>query len=105
MNPANQQIPERKPFDRKHERLELHPVFRDAIRFGLSHCLMKDRLMNRVLPTFRLMLLLSIAGLQPLFGKAAPTSESQLLQELNAGLKAKDKDAILALFNWDGVAP
>jgi hypothetical protein len=78
-------------------------IFRDATRFALSSCPMNDRLMNRVLATFRLMILLSIVGLQPAFGKEAPTSESQLLQELNAGLEAKDKDTILALFNWDGV--
>ena len=35
--------------------------------------------------------------------QAAPTSDDQLLQALESALKAKDKAAILALFNWDGV--
>ena len=34
---------------------------------------------------------------------AAPTSEAQLIQALEQAIKAKDKPAILALYNWDGV--
>ena len=40
----------------------------------------------------------------PAPGRAAPRSEAELLQRLEAAVKAKDKAAILALYNWDGVA-
>jgi thiol-disulfide isomerase/thioredoxin len=65
---------------------------------------MKDLLMKYMLAIIGLGFVICALGLQSVFGKDAPTSESQLLQELNAALKVKDKDAILALFNWEGVS-
>ena len=40
----------------------------------------------------------------PAYGKDAPTSESQLLKEFEAALKAKDSVALLSLFNSQGVS-
>lgn len=48
--------------------------------------------------------LIAMIELQSVLGKDAPTSESQLLKEFEAALKAKDRDALLSLFNWQGVS-
>jgi thiol-disulfide isomerase/thioredoxin len=62
-----------------------------------------SHLMKYILAIVCLSFCIGVSGLQSVFGKEAPTSESQLLQEFNIALKAKDKEAILALFNWAGV--
>lgn len=49
-------------------------------------------------------LIVGLSGSQPLRAKDAPASAPQLLQELETTLKAKDKAAIMALYNWEGVA-
>ena len=45
-----------------------------------------------------------ISGAEIVFGKDAPTSAQQLRQDFESALKAKDRAAILALYNWDGVS-
>jgi hypothetical protein len=64
---------------------------------------MNHHTMKYVSAIVGLSFLVCVPGLKSVFGKDAPTSAPQLLQKLNAGLKAKDKVAILALFNWEGV--
>jgi thiol-disulfide isomerase/thioredoxin len=59
--------------------------------------------MKHILVIVCLSFFIAVPGLQSVLGKDAPASESQLLQEFEAALKAKDKDAILLLFNWQGV--
>ena len=44
-----------------------------------------------------------LAGWLPEQGQAAPTSDTQLLQALETAVKSKDKAAIMALYNWEGV--
>jgi hypothetical protein len=48
--------------------------------------------------------LIAVLGLQSVLGNGAPTSESQFLKEFETALKAKDTNAILSLFNWQGVS-
>jgi hypothetical protein len=48
-------------------------------------------------------ILAGLFGWQPLLAKDAPTSDTQLLERLETAVKAKDKAAILELYNWDGV--
>jgi peroxiredoxin len=50
-----------------------------------------------------LSLFLRVFNPHDVLGKVPPASESQLLQEFEIALKAKDKDAILSLYNWEGV--
>ena len=47
---------------------------------------------------------IGLPNLQPVLGKDAPASAPQLLKEFEAALKSKDKDALLALANWQGVS-
>lgn len=49
-------------------------------------------------------LLAGLSGAQIVLGQDAPASAEQLRQEFETALKAKDKAAILALYNWDGVS-
>jgi len=44
------------------------------------------------------------SSLQSAFGKDPPASEKQLLSDVEAAVKAKDKEAIIALVNWQGVS-
>ena len=60
-------------------------------------------LMRNVLAIFFMIFFIGASGLPSVFGKDAPASESQLLLEFETALKAKDKQAVLALFNWEGV--
>jgi hypothetical protein len=60
--------------------------------------------MKYVLAVVCLSFCIGVSGLQPVFGKDAPNSESQLLQDFETALKAKDKDAVLSLFNQKGVS-
>src|ERR1039457_6223438 len=48
-------------------------------------------------------ILTGLFGWQSLLAKDAPTSDAQLLEQLETAVKAKDKAAILELYNWDGV--
>ena len=59
--------------------------------------------MNRLSTIFNLVCLAVLSGAPTLLAQAAPASETQLLQMLQKALKSKDKAAILALYNWDGV--
>ena len=59
--------------------------------------------MKSILAIVCLSFLIGIPSVPSVFGKDAPTSASQLLQEFETALKAKDKDAVLALFNQEGV--
>ena len=47
---------------------------------------------------------IGISCQQAAFGKGGATSASQLQQEYESALRAKDKDAVLALYNLDGVS-
>jgi len=47
--------------------------------------------------------LTGLFGGQQLLAKDAPASDAQLLERLETAVKAKDKAAILDLYNWDGV--
>jgi peroxiredoxin len=49
-------------------------------------------------------LFMGVLEWQPAFGKDAPASAAQLLQAFETALKAKDSDAILSLFNWEGAS-
>ena len=60
--------------------------------------------MRRTLIFICLGFLVEVANLQLAFAKGAPISASQLRQELEAALKAKDTNAVIALFNWNGVS-
>jgi hypothetical protein len=60
--------------------------------------------MKRALFILCLTLILGLPNLQPLLGKDAPTSAPQLVTEVEAAIKAKDKAALLALVNWQGVS-
>ena len=54
--------------------------------------------------TVCLSLLIMVLGLQSVLGDGPAASAEQLRSELESALKAKDKDAILLLFNWQGVS-
>ncbi|MGH7980135.1 MAG: hypothetical protein ACREE6_12240, partial [Limisphaerales bacterium] len=47
--------------------------------------------------------LMGLSVQQTVLGKDAPTTAVQLMQEWKSAFEAKDKNAILVLFNWDGV--
>lgn len=47
-------------------------------------------------------LLVGISGL-PVFAKDPPSSAEQLRNELESALKAKDTNAVISLFDWEGV--
>jgi peroxiredoxin len=59
---------------------------------------------KRVLFGIWLVIMAGLGGGLPAQAQTAPISDTQLLQAVENALKAKDKAAILALFNWDGVA-
>lgn len=59
--------------------------------------------MKRMPARISWLFLASLVGWLPVQTQAAPTSEAQLLQTLETALKAKDKDAIMALYNWEEV--
>ena len=61
--------------------------------------------MKRIVAIACIVFLFGITSLWSATGKAAPSSESQLLNEFKTALQAKDQAAILALFNWQGVSP
>jgi thiol-disulfide isomerase/thioredoxin len=48
--------------------------------------------------------LIASLGLQAVPGKDAPVSAEQLRSEVESALKSKDKNAILSLFDWQGVS-
>jgi hypothetical protein len=50
-----------------------------------------------------LSLLIMFSGVPSSLGKDPPSSAEQLRTEFEAALKAKDTNAVLALFNWEGV--
>ena len=54
--------------------------------------------------TVCLSFLIAVLGLHSVLGKDAPASAEQLRSEVESALKAKDKDAILSLFNWQAVS-
>jgi peroxiredoxin len=60
--------------------------------------------MRRTLIFICLGFLVEVASLQLAFGKGAPTSALQLRQDLEAALTAKDTNAVMSLFNWEGVS-
>lgn len=60
--------------------------------------------MKRALFIVWLTVFIGLPNMQPVLGKDAPASASQLLKEIEAAIKAKDKDALLALANWQGVS-
>jgi len=60
--------------------------------------------MKRALFIVCLTVFIGLPNLQPVLGKDAPASAPQLLKEFEAALKSKDKDALLALANWQGVS-
>ena len=60
--------------------------------------------MKRALFIVCLTAFIGLPNIQPVLGKDAPASASQLLQEIEAALRAKDKDALLSLANWQGVS-
>ena len=51
-----------------------------------------------------LSLLIIGSGLSSVFAKNAPTSAEQLRSEVESALKAKDANALMGLFNWQGVS-
>jgi len=59
---------------------------------------------KRIFAIISLAFLIDVTAWPSVFGKNAPTSNSQLLQEFETALKTKDKDAILSLYNWEGVS-
>jgi peroxiredoxin len=56
--------------------------------------------------SFRILLFFCICafGWLPMQIAAAPTSNTQLLNEVQAAVKAKDRAAIMALYDWQGVS-
>jgi len=59
--------------------------------------------MNRFWPIC-LSVFVGLSGWEAVSGKDVPATAEQLMQQFKSALQAKDKDAILALYNWDGVA-
>ncbi len=59
--------------------------------------------MKHQVSTFLVIFSIAVLALQPVHGKDAPTSEKQLLEELEKALRAKDKDAVISLVSWIGV--
>jgi peroxiredoxin len=59
--------------------------------------------MKQMLSSIFRLFLVGLVGWLPAQGRGAPTSDTQLLQALETALKSRDKAAIMALYNWDGV--
>lgn len=60
--------------------------------------------MRHLLFSARLGFVVVICGLTSVLAKDVPTSAEQLRNELESALKAKDTNAVMSLFNWEGGA-
>ncbi len=60
--------------------------------------------MKYILAVVLVIVLLGVWFRRPGPSQVAPTSDAQFLKKFESSLKAKDKDAVMALFNWQDVS-